>query len=161
MPILEVTFEYPLALDTSVFTHLRNNQPYVLEKMFNYFSHTQRLPALPAMTIFEAKWGIEREFSNDKITKADYENFIARIDELILQHQILPFDEKAAEIASFIFGRLSKSDKNKQWQDLFVMATAISHNHGLITQNVRDVKHLARYLPDELYLRLAIWKPSK
>ena len=159
MSIIEVTFEYPLAFDTSVFTHLRKNQPYVLRKMFDYFSQTQRVPALPAMTIFEAKWGIEKEFARKEITSEEYEKFIARIDGLILQHQVLPFDQKAAEIASFIYARLSKSDQNKHWEDLFVMATAIAHNHGLITQNLRDAKLLANYLPNDTYLRLAIWKP--
>ena len=159
MSIIEVTFEYPLAFDTSVFTHLRKNQPYVLRKMFDYFSQTQRVPALPAMTIFEAKWGIEKEFARKEITSEEYEKFIARIDGLILQHQVLPFDQKAAEIASFIYARLSKSDQNKHWEDLFVMATAIAHNHGLISQNLRDAQLLANYLPNDTYLRLAIWKP--
>lgn len=159
MSIIEVTFEYPLAFDTSIFTHLRKNQSYVLKKMFDYFFHTQRVPALPAMTIFEAKWGIEKEFSRKEITNEEYEKFITRIDELISQHQVLPFDQKAAEIASFIYARLSKSDQNKHWEDLFVIATAIAHNHGLITRNVKDAKLLAGYLPDGMNLRLAIWKP--
>ncbi len=158
MSIIEVTFEYPLAFDTSVFTHLRTNQQYVLKKMFDYFSQTQKVPALPAMTIFEAKWGIEKEYSREEITEEKYKTFTARIDELISQHQVLPFDEKAAEIASFIYARLSKSDQNKHWEDLFIIATAIAHNHGLITQNVRDAKLLAKYLPDKMYLRLAVWK---
>ena len=159
MSIIEVTFEYPLAFDTSVFTHLRKNQPYVLKKMFDYFSHTQKVPALPAMTIFEAKWGVEKEFSRNEITSDEYGKFIARIDELVSQHQVLSFDQKAAEIASFIYARLSKSDQNKNWEDLFVMATAMAHNYGLITQNVKDAKLLANYLPKDTYLRLAIWKP--
>lgn len=160
MPTIEVTFEYPLAFDTSVFTHLRTNQLYVKEKISEYFSNTQRVPALPAMTIFEAKWGIEKEYTNKKITNEEYEKYTLRIDGLILQHpQILPFDQKSAELASFIYARLSKSDQNKHWEDLFIIATAISHNHGLITQNVKDAKHLAKHLPDGIYLRLAIWKP--
>ncbi len=159
MSVIEVTFETPLAFDTSVFTHLRNNQPYVLKKLSEYFINTKRIPALPAMTIFESKWGIEREFSNNKITIEKYEKYVARINVLISQHQILPFDQNAAEIASFIYARLSKSDQNKHWEDLFVIATALAHNHGLITQNVRDAKHLAGYLPNNLNLRLAIWKP--
>ena len=158
MSIIEVTFEYPLAFDTSVFTHLRKNQSYVSKKVFDYFSHTQRVPALPAMTIFEAKWGIEKEFSRKEITNEEYEKFIARVDELISQHQILAFDQKAAEIASFIYARMSKSDQNKHWEDLFIIATAIAHNHGLITQNARDAKFLANYLPKDMYLRLAVWK---
>ena len=111
------------------------------------------------MTIFEAKWGIEKEFSRKEITNEEYKNFITGIDELISQHQILPFDQKAAEIASFIYARLSKSDQNKHWEDLFIIATAIANNYGLITQNVKDAKLLAGYLPDGMSLRLAIWKP--
>lgn len=158
MSIIEVTFEYPLAFDTSVFTHLRKNQPYVLRKMFEYFSRTQRVPALPAMTIFEARWGVEKEFSRKNITEEDYNKYLARINELTAEHLVLPFDQKAAEIASFIYARLSKSDQNKHWEDLFVMATAIAHNHGLITQNVKDSQLLANYLPEGLSLRLAVWK---
>ncbi|HEY0457612.1 MAG TPA: type II toxin-antitoxin system VapC family toxin [Pyrinomonadaceae bacterium] len=159
MSIIEVTFEYPLAFDTSVFTHLRKNQPYVLNKIFDYFSQTQRVPALPAMTIFEAKWGVEKEYSRNNITKDEYKIYIARIDELTSQHRILPFDQKAAGIASFIYARLGKSDQNKHWEDLFVISTAIAHNHGLITQNVKDSKFLANYLPEGVSLRLAVWKP--
>lgn len=159
MPIIEVTFEYPLAYDTSVFTHLRTNQPYVRKRLFDYFSKTQRVPALPAMTIFEAKWGIEKELANNKITKEEYEKFINQIDELISQHQILPFDQKAAEIASFIYARLSRSDQNKHWEDLFIISTATAHNYGLITQNVKDTKLLANFLPENTNLRLSVWKP--
>lgn len=159
MSIIEVTFEYPLAFDTSVFTHLRTNQKYVLTKMFDYFSQTQRIPALPAMTIFEARWGVEKEFGRNNITKEEHRTYISRIDELTSQHQVLPFDQKAAEIASYIYARLSKSDQNKHWEDLFVMATAIAHNHGLITQNVKDSKFLAGYLPNDMSLKLAVWKP--
>lgn len=158
MSIIEVTSESPLAFDTSVFTHLRKNQPYVAKKVFEYFSYTQRLPALPAMTIFEAKWGIEKEFAREQITSDEYQKFTARLDELALQHQVLPFDQKAAEIASVIYARLSKSDQNKHWEDLFVMATAIAHNHGLITQNVKDTKLLANHLPEGVSLKLAIWR---
>lgn len=158
MPIIEVTSEQSLAFDTSVFTHLRTNQPYVREKLLEYFAQTQTIPALPAMTVFEAKWGIEKEFAKKAITEEQYEKFIARIDELSSIHKVLPFDQKAAEIASFIYARLSKSDQNTHWQDLFVMATAISHDYGLITQNVRDTKLLASHLPDSVYLRLAVWK---
>ena len=159
MSIIEVTFEYPLAFDTSVFIHLRTEQPYVLRKMFEYVSQTQRVPALPAMTIFEAKWGIEKEFARKEITIEEYEHYVQKITELTAIHQVLPFDQKAAEIASFIYARLSKSDQNKHWEDLFIIATAMANNHGLITQNVKDAKLLAKYLPDDMYLRLAVWKP--
>jgi len=111
------------------------------------------------MTIFEAKWGIEKEFARKEITNEQYEEFVARIDILVSEHQILPFDQKAAEIASFIYARLSKSDQNKHWEDLFIIATAIAHNHGLITQNLKDAKLLANYLPDNVSLKLAVWKP--
>ena len=159
MSIIEVTFEYPLAFDTSVFTHLRKNQPYVHQKMRDYFFRTQRVPALPAMTIFEAKWGVEKEFSRKEITNESYENYIRKITELSAIHEVLPFDQKAAEIASYVYARLSRSDQNKHWEDLFVMATAIAHNYGLITQNVKDAKLLAGYLPPDVFLKLAIWKP--
>ena len=159
MPIIEAAPESLLAFDTSVFTHLRKNQPYVQKRLRHYFADTQRSPALPAMTIFEAKWGIEKEFAGNKISAAEYEMFVARLNELISVHQVLPFDQKAAEIASIVYARLSKSDQNKHWEDLFVMATAIAHNHGLITQNVRDANLLANHLPENTYLTLAVWKP--
>ncbi len=77
----------------------------------------------------------------------------------MVNHSIIDFDQKASEIAAHIFARLSQSDKNKHWRDLFIVATAVSHNYGLATQNKKDMELIANHLPQDIDLRLVIWKP--
>jgi predicted nucleic acid-binding protein len=160
MPIVDVTIETPLAFDFSVFTHLRNRQPYVLENLKKYFSHHKIVPVLPAMTVFEAKWGNEKDFAQKKITIEVYEKYVKEIDNLTEIHPILPFDQKEAEISAYIYTRLSQSDRNKHWADVFIISTVLANNFGLITQNVKDAKLIAEVLPSGYqFLSLAVWKP--
>lgn len=156
MSVLVAPPEMHLALDNDVFTHLQNRRPYVLTKISEYFASTQTFPAIPATIIFETSWGNHQ----GKLSQSEYKTRQARIDELISQSgRVLSFDRRAAEIAAYVFARLSQSARNKHWKDLFVMATAIAHDHGVATGNKKDFEMLAKHLPEDVYLRLAIWKP--
>lgn len=158
MPIVDSPPELSLAIDNNIFTHLRNKQPYVLEKIKKHLSNTTKLPVIPSVTIFEANFGVQKALAANQITdeQADFQFRIINI--LSEHHTIISFDQRAAEIAAYIFARLSKSDKNKHWRDAFIVATALAHNYGLATQNKRDMELIANHLPDDMDLRLAIWK---
>jgi predicted nucleic acid-binding protein len=159
MPIIDAPIETLLVLDNNIFTHLRNKQPYVLEKIKNHFFNTKKLPVIPSLTIFEANFGVQKALISNKISQEQSAFQLQEINRLSANHTVISFDQKSSEIAAYIFARLSQSDRNKHWRDLFIVATAISHNYGLATQNKRDMELIARHLPDDLNLRLAIWKP--
>lgn len=159
MPIIDSPPELPLALDNDIFTHLRNKQPYVLEKIKKHRFDTMKLPVIPSLTIFEANFGIQKALATNQITdeQADFQFQVINI--LSAHHTVISFDQRAAEIAAYIFARLSKSDKNQHWRDAFIVATALAHNYGLATKNKKDMELIAKHLPNDMYLRLAIWKP--
>lgn len=158
MPIVDAPPETPLVIDTDIVSHLRNKREYVEKNIKTHFFNTKQFPAITAITVFEANQGIESELNKQKISVEQADVFRLHINTLIQNHRILPFDQKAAEIAAYIFARLSKSDRNKHWRDLFIVATAIAYNYGLATQNKRDMELLADHLPKNTYLRSAIWK---
>lgn len=176
MPLLLALPETPIVIDTDIFSHLRNEQPYVKEEIAKYFSNTKSYPALTSMTIFEANYGINNQSAKKVTLPEQVAQFSKSInDSLIEISQILPFDQKSAEIASFIYPHLllnesawlrkRKSKKKKGnrekfiWQDVFIISTALAHNFGFATQNREDAEIIAKYLPPNMDLRLAIWKP--
>lgn len=158
MPIIDSPPELPLALDNDVFTHLRNKQPYVLEQIKKHRSNTGKLPVISALTVFEANFGVQKALAANKISETQATLQIQVINVLSVNHTVISFDQRASEIAAYIFARLSQSDRNKHWRDAFIVATAVAHNYGLATQNKRDMELIANHLPDSLDLRLAIWK---
>jgi predicted nucleic acid-binding protein len=159
MPIIDSPPQTLLAFDNDVFTHLRNRKPHIQERLKTYFLHTSQVPALPAITVFEAINGIDMELSKRRITD-DEANFRKQlIRDLTKEHQILVFNENSAEIASFVCSKLGKSKSNELWYDIFIVATALSHNYGVTSLNKEDMELIANHLPDGLDLRLAIWKP--
>lgn len=159
MPIIESPLELSLALDNDIFTHLRNKQPYILEQVKKHYFNTKKLPVIPSVTIFEANFGIQKALTTNQITDEQANFQLQTINNLSTNHTVISFNQRAAEIAAYIFARLSKSDKNQHWRDLFIVATALAHNYGLATQNKQDMELIAKHLPENLSLRLAIWKP--
>lgn len=167
MPIIVATPETPLVLDSDVCTHLRNNHKYVKEKIDDYLRVTKQFPALTAITAFEANVGIQSEIAKNLLS--DEEKFIyqQRISNFIQRHKILPFEQKSAEIASYIYPRIPRKELRKEkgkeknfWKDIFIVSIAVAHNYGLATGNKEDMELIANLLPNGLDLRLAIWKPS-
>ena len=157
--LISASNEIPLALDNNIFTHLRNRQSYILRKIIEYNAHTKDFPVIPSTTLFEANFGIQKALVKNEISHEKSTYLHQEIDRLLINHRIIDFDRKASKIAAYIFARLSQSDRNKHWRDLFIVATAISHNYGLATQNKKDMELIANHLPESLDLRLAIWKP--
>ncbi len=131
----------------------------ILEHIKKHLSNTRKLPVIPSLTIFEANFGIQKALATNKISSEEADFQLQIINILSERHTVISFDQRASEIAAYIFARLSKSDKNQHWRDLFIVATAISHNYGLATQNKKHMELIAQHLPENLNLRLAVWKP--
>jgi predicted nucleic acid-binding protein len=159
MLILEFPPEFPLALDNNIFTHLRNKQSYVLQRVKQHLFDTKRFPVIPSTTVFEASFGIQRGLFKKTFTEEQANFQKHQIEQLLLNYPVINFNQQASEIAAYIFARLSQSDRNKHWRDVFIVATAVANNYGLATQNKRDMELIAQYLPEDFDLRLAIWKP--
>ena len=160
MVVIPAPPEIRLALDNDVFTHWRSQQSYVRKAIEDYLSIHKLVPALTSITVFEALSGFEKVTANSG--ELDYPIKRARIasEQLIQNCEVLPFDQNAAAIAAYIFPRLSKSDRNKHWKDVFIAATALAHGRAVATRNEKDFKLIANYLPpSHPVLHLAIWKP--
>lgn len=159
MPIGPALPETSLVLDTDVFTHWRNNQPYVLEEIAAYFRRLKSPPAITSMTVFESLSGIESQSVRNRITEEQASQYRSRIEMLSQSCTVLPFDDKAAVMSAYIFPRLRANMRSALWKDLFIAATAIAHGYGVATQNRRDFELIANNLPpNNPLLRLAIWK---
>jgi predicted nucleic acid-binding protein len=160
MPIGPPLSETPLALDNDIFTHWRNGQAYVQREIDDHFRRLKFTPALTSMTVFEALHGIELEMRKNKITMAQAEQYKDRIKRLSESCLILSFDQNAAAIAAHIYSQLNPQQLQKHWRDLFITATVLAHGYGIASQNIRDFKLIADYLPDSHpLLRIAVWKP--
>lgn len=160
MAVVTAFAETSLVLDTDVFSHWRNSQPYAVTAISDYISRLKRPPSLTSITIFEAIRGIELALANRKTSEADTQIYRSRTERLSEQSTVLAFDHNAASIAAHICARLGDNLFKKHWRDIFIAATAIAHNHGVATGNRRDFEIVgnalsARHQP----LQLAIWKP--
>lgn len=158
MSIFDAPPETPLALDNDIFTHLRTKQPYVLKHIQQNLIDSGKLAVITATTLFEARFGIEKSLANKKISAELANTQLQQINILVGQHTIINFNQQAAEIAAYVFARLSNSDRNKHWRDIFIAATAIANNYGLATQNRKDMELISKNLPPDTFLRIAVWK---
>lgn len=149
----------PLLLDNDVFTHWRNQSPQIVFVVKDYISRLKSLPKLPAITIFEAQWGIEKEGIKQGETEL-LKQKREKVTQLIQVCGVLDFNQNAAAIAAYVFARLSQSQRNQHWKDVFIAATALAHHHGIATHNRKDFELIGQHLPPTFpVLRLAIWKP--
>src|SRR5437016_708973 len=165
MPVVDASPETPLVLDTDIFSHLRNSQKYVEKNIDAYFSRMKQLPALTAITVFEAAVGIESQIAQNSVTEVQANTYQRRIHHFMQRHEILAFDRKAAEIAAHIYPRVPRGELRKEkgkeksfWKDIFIVSIVIAHNYGLATGNRSDMELIASHLPEDLDLPLAVWK---
>jgi len=160
MAIGSVLSETSLVIDTDILTDWRYQKPYARQAISDYISRAKRAPSITSISVFEALFGFEKKAARigavDDRTLQDR----LRLDQLISGCPVLPFDQSAATIASYIFSRLSQSHRNKHWGDVFITATALAHGHGIATRNRDDFVLIAEHLPlSHGLLRLVIWKP--
>lgn len=160
MPVGHPLADTALVLDNDLFTHWRNKHQYVLREIGSYTARLKEPPGLSSITIFEADCGIEAEAAKGRITKEQGAQYRDRIKALAESCPLLSFDSEAAAIAAYVFPRLTRSERNKHWKDLFTIATALSHGYGVATGNRGDFELIAGHLSDHHpILRLAVWRP--
>lgn len=159
MPIGQPVDETRFVLDTDVLTDWRYGKPHIKQAIDDYRSRLKRPPGLTAINVFEALKGFEEEDvkrgAGDERRKQDRD----KTEKLISECLFLPFNASAAEIAAYIFPRISRSERNKHWCDVFIAATALAHGYGVATRNRSDFELIGNVLPQTQFLRLAVWKP--
>ncbi|MEP7338097.1 MAG: type II toxin-antitoxin system VapC family toxin [Acidobacteriota bacterium] len=147
----------PLLLDNDVLTRWRNQNHQVVGAIKDYTRRLKSFPKLPSITIFGAKWGIEKEAVKGRNTNPDLTQWREKVEEAVQTFGTLDFNREAASIAAYIFARLSQSQRNQHWKDVFIAATALAHRYGVATQNRRDFELISQYLPSHapvLYLAI-------
>lgn len=159
MPIVTPLSETPLAMDNDVFSDLRKGAPPTLEKVRGHFEATAQFPALTAITLLEARYGIESELAKSNITEEQARTFHQRINELASVHRVLDFNDRASALAAHILARIGVSNGNKHWYDIMIASTAVAHGFGVASGNTKDFELIARYLPsNNNQLQLAKWR---
>ena len=79
--------------------------------------------------------------------------------ELTKECTALPFNQEAAEIAAYMFPRLSKKERKDHWADMLIAATVLAHEYGVATRNQTDFELIAKHTPPHYPpLRIEVWK---
>ncbi len=117
-------------LDTSVIIALARDDKRVLEYLTT--NHKSTTFYITAITRFELKCGRTKE------VKDYYINML----------KTLPFDDKSADVASFIYKELSKKGRMSSIKDLFVASICIANRVPLVTtdKNFEVFKEFGLYL---------------
>jgi predicted nucleic acid-binding protein len=148
-----------LALDNDVLNDWRVGKLATLQAIKDYIAATKVPPALTSLTVFEMMQGFEKAsiLSGGMSERTVQDKERARI--LTRDCVVLPFNEDAAEIAAYIFPRLSQRERNKHWADIFIAATALAHEYGVATRNRSDFELIAKHAPPHYpVLRIHVWK---
>jgi tRNA(fMet)-specific endonuclease VapC len=116
-------------------------------------------PTLTSITVFEVMHGFENAAVKSGTMNERMRQGREHVQELIRQCTVLPFNQEAAEIAAYIFPRLSRSERNQHWTDVFIAATALAHDYGVATRNQSDYELIAKHTPPQYpLLRIEVWK---
>jgi len=159
MPIGPRPPDFVIALDNDVLNDWRFRKSATLLAIEEYIALVKEPPAIPSPTIFEVIHGFEKSAALAGSVSERLATDRARVEALISQCTVLPFNQQAAEIAAYIFPRLSKSDRSKHWTDMFIAATALAHDYGVATRNRSDYELIARNSPPNFPpLRIEVWK---
>jgi predicted nucleic acid-binding protein len=159
MAIRSATPDILLALDNDVFTDWRSNRPHTLSAITVYQNRNNLYPKLPAMTVFQSRFGFEKEIAKNGPLDEQFEKLRLRMEQIINDCGVLEVDDRATAIAAHIFARLSASERNRHWAEVFIAATALAHGHGVATRNRADFELIGQHLPPYApTLHLAIWK---
>jgi predicted nucleic acid-binding protein len=146
-----------VALDNDVLNNWRTGNPAILAAITNYIRSAKAPPALTSITIFEMMHGFENAVIQNGMT----DRLIRDLDharELTKECMVLPFNQEAAEIAAYIFPRLSRKEQKAHQADMFMAATALAHEYGIATRNRTDFELIAKHIPPQYpALRIEIW----
>jgi len=159
MAIRSATSGILLALDNDVFTDWRNNRSHAISAITDYQNRNNLYPKLPAMTVFQSRFGFEKESARLGALDEQFERLRLRMEQLINDCGVLEINDRVTAIAAYIFARLSASERNRHWADVFIASTALAHGHGVATRNRADFELIGQHLPPYApTLDLAIWK---
>lgn len=147
-----------LVLDTDVLTHWRTRRPNVLRAIKDYQEEFKVPPALTSFTVFEVLCGFKKEAARLRVVPDSTRRAREELERLVEGCSVLPFDQRAATIAAYIFERIGRRKSNEKWADVLIASTAIAHRYGLVSQNKKDFELIANYLPAPQKLYLTIWQ---
>lgn len=153
-PILPETV---LVLDTNILSAWRYRKSGVVTAIARYQSRLKLIPALTAITVHETLYGFENKAAKAELDERTKQDRLA-IEQLINSCVVLPFDQRAAEIAAYIIPRLPKNIPKQTLLDGLISATALAHGYGIAT-NDRGFELIGQHTPSELILRVDFWKP--
>jgi predicted nucleic acid-binding protein len=148
-----------LVLDTDVLNDWRFQKPPVVKAITQYISVAKAPPALASVTVFEALHGFEKMAVQSGATDERTRRGAEQTRNLIAACTVLPFDQQAAEVAAYIFPRLSRSERARHWADLLIAATALAQGYGVATRNKSDYELIAKHTPPHYpTLLIEVWK---
>jgi predicted nucleic acid-binding protein len=150
--------ETSLVLDTNILTAWRYRKPGVITAIAAYQARLKLLPALTAITVHESLYGFENKTAKTGESDARTKRDRLAIEELINSCVVLPFDQRAAEIAAYLIPRLPKNIPKQTLLDGLISATALAHGYGVAT-NDRGFELIGRQTPEDLILRVDFWMP--
>jgi predicted nucleic acid-binding protein len=151
--------ETSLVLDSNILTAWRYQKRGIIEAIDAYQSRLKLLPALSAMTVYEALYGFENALVKAQGDTEQNRRDRIKTEGLINSCMVLPFNQDAAKLAAYIVPRLPKNIPKNTLLDALIAATALAHGHGVATRNSEDFKLIGQHAPSNLALRLAIWTP--
>jgi len=148
-----------LALDTDILTDWRYQRSHAMQAVHSYLARFNVYPQLTAMTVFEARFGIE----NKAVKSGGFDERLERdrtdLERLVQACGVLELGDNATAIAAYISARLSDRERKKHRADIFIAATALAYGYGVATRNQRDFEMIGQHLPPYApILYLAIWK---
>lgn len=158
MAVGAVLTETSLVLDNDIFNLWRYGHQRILGAITDYQSRIKLFPFLTSMTVYQALYGIENKSIKPDEPNEQTKQTRVKMESLIRAcGDVLPFNQRSAEIAAYIAPRLSKNMKKGTLVDVFIAATALAHGYGVATRNRKDFELIANQTPDNLILRLAEW----
>jgi predicted nucleic acid-binding protein len=147
-----------VALDNDVLNNWRTGNPVILAAISKYLSAVKAPPALTSTTVFEMMHGFEKvAFQSGINERLQRDTEYAR--NLVRECAVLSFNQEAAEIAAYIFPRLSPKERKDDWADMLIAATALAHEYGVATRNQADFELIAKHTPPHYPpLRIEVWR---
>lgn len=149
--------ETSLVLDNDIFNLWRYGHQRILGSITDYQSKLKLFPFLTSMTVYQALSGIENKSIKPDEPNEQTKRARAEMERLFRECEVLPFNQRSAEIAAYIAPRLSKNMPKGTLVDVFIAATALAHGYGVATRNRKDFELIANQTPNSLILRLADW----
>ena len=115
-------------LDTNTCIFILKGKYHELNE--RYLECDKRTIKIPSVVLFELHYGAEKSQKRE-LNLANIRTFVSELE-------IVPFDNKAAEIAGKIRSDLEKSGQPIGGYDLMIAATALANDGVVVTNNTRE-----------------------